>query len=445
MDEFKNNNFENENLTENLEETTEKFADTNSEEEVLNAESEEPEYVSADEVGMSDFDEQTEGTVKNKKRYKLNRINVILSSALIVCLTVCTAFGFALYKNTSGNKSGTTYHASDAGQTAVKATSNAQFVPDGSELTTTEIAAKVGPSVVGVVCTSKTMNYFGQQGQSQSSGSGVIITDDGYIVTNNHVIENANSVKVVLNSGNEYDATVVGSDSKSDLAVLKIEEKGLTYATFGDSSKVMVGDKAVAIGNPLGTELMGTVTQGIISAVNRTVTIENKKLTLLQTDAAINSGNSGGALVNAYGEVIGINSAKMSAAGVEGIGFSIPSNTVKPIIDDLIKNGYVSGRLMIGVAGTNITETLADYYDLPEGFYVNQVYQGYGAYLAGIQPGDVIIKCDGKVTKTIDEINEIRDKHKVGDTITITVSRDGKTMDFNVKLMEENPKLNTDN
>ena len=247
------------------------------------------------------------------------------------------------------------------------------------------------------------------------------------------------SVKVVLNSGVEYEAKVVGYDEKSDIAVLKIEEKGLTYVTFGDSSAVMVGDRAVAIGNPLGTELMGTVTQGIISAVNRTVTVEDKTMTLIQTDAAINSGNSGGALLNAYGELIGINTVKMAATGVEGLGFAIPSNHVKEIVDDVMQYGYVRGRLVIGVSGTNITERLAQYYELPVGFYVNEVIEGYGAYLAGIQPGDVIIKCDGVVTETIDDINSQRDKHKVGDVMKITVVRNGETKTLNVKLMEEVP------
>ena len=386
--------------------------------------------------------------VRKKKKRKVNPAVVVLSSALAVSLIVSSVLGISMLTGKKApEKNGSVYHSSNVagGKKTDGDTQNTQFIPNGKELTTTEIAAKVGPAVVGIVCKTKTVNFFNQMGEAESSGSGVIISEDGYIVTNNHVIESANTVKIVLNSGDEYEAKLVGADSRSDIAVLKIDAKDLPFASIGDSSTVMVGDKAVAIGNPLGTELMGTVTEGIISAVNRTVTIEDKKLTLLQTDAAINSGNSGGALVNAYGEVIGINSVKMAAAGVEGIGFAIPSNVFKPIIDDLIDSGYVKGRLMIGVAGTNITKQLSEYYELPEGFYVNQVYEGYGAYLAGVQPGDVIIKCDGKVTKTIDDINAIRDSHKVGDIMTITVSRDGKNVDLKVKLMEENPEITNNN
>ena len=183
-----------------------------------------------------------------------------------------------------------------------------------------------------------------------------------------------------------------------------------------------------------------TVTQGIISAVNRTVQIDNKTMTLLQTDAAINSGNSGGALINVYGEVIGINSAKMAASGVEGLGFAIPSNLVLDVVNDLIDYGYVRGKLTIGIGGTNITEKMASYYDLPMGFYVQEVYEGTGAAQAGIKPGDIIIKCDGKVVQNIDDINELKKKHKVGDTMIMEIVRNENKLTVEVVLQEEKPE-----
>ena len=383
------------------------------------------EYMEIEEV---EFVEETERPKKS--------IKGVVAASLVFCLIAGTVAGFNVGKyaytpKNDGIISETNYAKDDKlKEIAEKA---------GQELSTQEIAVKAGPAVVGVLSKIQTYNFWGQSAVGQASGSGVVVSADGYIVTNYHVIENAMSVQVVLNSGVEYEAKIVGYDAKSDIAVLKIEEKNLTYVTFGDSSAVMVGDRAVAIGNPLGTELMGTVTQGIISAVNRTVTVEDKTMTLIQTDAAINTGNSGGALLNAYGELIGINTVKMAATGVEGLGFAIPSNQVKEIVDDVMQYGYVRGRLVIGVSGTNITEKLAQYYELPVGFYVNEVSEGYGAYLAGIQPGDVIIKCDGVVTENIDAINSQRDKHKVGDIMSITVVRNGETKTLNVKLMEEVP------
>ena len=378
----------------------------------------------------------TEEVVSEKKKSSKKFAYAGIGLGLVVCLVAGTLIGFSIADRRSGKE--TYFHQSNASQMNQN-TQTEQFTPDGKELSTEDVAAKVGPAVVGIINKTNAISFFNMA--SESSGSGVIINEDGYIVTNFHVIENARELKVILNTGKEYPATVIGYDARSDLAVLKIEEKDLVYANFGDSSYVNVGSRVIAIGNPLGTELMGTVTQGIISAVNRTVNIEDKTLTLLQTDAAINSGNSGGPLVNAYGEVIGINSVKMSATGVEGIGFAIPSNEVKVVVDDLINKGYVTGRLMIGVSGTNITEKLSKYYDLPVGFYVNEVYEGYGAYLAGIQPGDVIIKCDGKDVATVDEINKIRDTHKVGDMMEVVVWRNGKEVTLKIRMMEENPEI----
>lgn len=312
------------------------------------------------------------------------------------------------------------------------------------ELTTVEIGKIAGPSVVGIttVIETQAFNFFGQGGtqESSGSGSGIIITADGYILTNNHVINGAKSIKVILNNSKEYDAKVIGSDVKTDIAVLKIEEKDLNAATLGDSDLLEAGEKVVAIGNPLGQELAGSLTQGIISALNRTLTVDDVTYKLIQTDAAINPGNSGGPLVNVYGEVIGINTVKVSASDVEGLGFSIPINDAKPIIEDLINFGYVKGRPLIGLSVRYITQQEADYYGIAcAGLYVVDVSNYSGAEKAGIKKGDVIIKCEGQEVKASEDLNNIRDKHKAGDTITLTVNRDGTVTDVKVELTEDKP------
>jgi len=313
------------------------------------------------------------------------------------------------------------------------------------ELTVNQIAKKLGPSCVGIINKAELQSdrfydpfsgryYYYQdptEGEmvEQGSGSGIIISEDGYIVTNQHVIEDANEITVILNSGEEYVATLVGADAKTDLAVLKINETGLTPATLGDSNQAEVGDLAVAIGNPLGQELAGTVTAGVISAVNRKMTVEGRTYNLIQTDAAINPGNSGGALVNKYGEVIGINSIKMSQEGVEGIGFAIAMSEAKPIIDDLMDEGYVSGRTLIGITAT----------ESRNGLTVYSVSKGSGAEKAGIKVGDLIVKADDVVVTTVSALNEIKDKKEPGDYITLTIIREGELVDLNVKLQEDIP------
>lgn len=315
-----------------------------------------------------------------------------------------------------------------------------------TELTTVEIGKLVGPAVVGITTIVETQSYsfFGQGTpyESEGSGSGIIISADGYIVTNNHVIEGAKTIKVILNNSKEYDASIVGADPKTDLAVLKIEASDLPAAVIGDSDALEAGERCVAIGNPLGQDLAGSLTQGIISALNRTLTVDNVNYTLLQTDAAINPGNSGGALVNVYGEVIGINTVKIGSSQIEGLGFAIPSNNAKPVIEDLINYGYVKGRPQIGVTLIYVTEQEARYYNIPaSGLFVSDVSAGSGAAAAGVRKGDVILKCNGEAVKSSEEINAIRDKFKAGDTITLTVNRDGTLLDIDVTLTEEKPTL----
>ena len=312
-------------------------------------------------------------------------------------------------------------------------------------LDTTDIALKVGPSVVGVINKAKVQPqrmfdpfsgryyYYDDQtgGDSelveQGSGSGIIITTSGYIVTNQHVIADATEISVILNSGEELAATLVGQDEKTDIAILKVEtDKELTAAVLGDSSAVEVGEQVVAIGNPLGQEFAGSVTAGVISAVNRTMTIENRTYNLLQTDAAINSGNSGGALINKYGEVIGINSVKLSQAGVEGLGFAIAISEVKPIIDDLMATGYVKGRPLVGIT---VAETRY-------GLFISGVSDGTGAAEAGLREGDMITKVDGKVVESSAELNNIRDTKKPGDYLEFSIVRDGEVMKVKVRLID---------
>ncbi len=306
-------------------------------------------------------------------------------------------------------------------------------------LTVVEIARKVGPAVVGINTKVQQQTIFGMPTTTTGSGSGIILSADGYIVTNNHVIEGASEITILLSDGTELPAKLIGSDARTDLAVLKMEGNNFPYATLGNSSELQVGELAVAIGNPLGNELAGSVTGGYISALNRSITVDDQKFNLIQTDAAINPGNSGGALVNNYGEVIGINSVKMSASGVEGIGFAIPIDEAKPIIEDLKNDGYVKGRPVIGIAGRNVTRQDSEYYGIPVGIYVLELTPYSAAEKAGIKTGDVITEVDGVKVETIDELNAEKEKHKAGDSVTLTVLRGSDTLKIKLTLQEDKP------
>ena len=295
-----------------------------------------------------------------------------------------------------------------------------------------EIAAKVRPSVVGVLAESQ---------ESVLSGSGVIMSESGYIITNAHVIENGGSVTVVTEDETRYEARVVGSDRKTDLAVLKIEGENLTPAEFGSSSDLVVGELAVAIGNPLGMELFGSVTAGIISALDRKITFEDRTMVLIQTDAAINPGNSGGALVNGYGQIIGINSAKIVSEGYtgtsyEGLGFAIPIDDAKPIVDSLIKLGYVPGRPVIGIVGEDVTPYYSEFFRRPQGVYIHGVTEGTDAVGKGIQSGDIVVAINGTRITSMSELNVIKDQFKTGDVVTLTIDRAGKEYDIKITLTE---------
>lgn len=347
----------------------------------------------------------------------------------------------------------------------------------GVELTTEEIVEKVLPSVVGIeseftiTSSGNSGFYFGDEmpfgdfggfspfggfgsgsGQSSEStatatGTGVVITENGYIVTNAHVIYDteyngglAKSISVLMNDDETYDAEVIGYDTDCDIAVLKIKATGLTAAEFGNSSDLHLGESVVAIGNPLGFELMDTVTGGMISGLNREITINDKAMTLIQTDAAINSGNSGGPLINRYGQVIGINSSKMSSsygsASIEGIGFAIPSDEVSKIVDDIMKYGYVTGKPQLGISCQDVTETISQMYNLPVGVYVTDVTEGSAADIAGLESGDVITEIDGKEVSTSEELTAEKNKHSAGDKVKITYIRSGKERHTEITLDE---------
>lgn len=307
----------------------------------------------------------------------------------------------------------------------------------GSELTVAEIIQKNEDSVVEIVVSGTTQGLWGQLELAQGAGSGVVVSEDGYIATNYHVIEGANKVEVTLHNGNTYNANIVGSDSMNDIAVIKIDATDLVPATIGDSSKLNVGDLAVAIGNPLG-QLGGTATAGIISALDRNLTIEGTPLTLIQTDAAINGGNSGGGLFDGRGELIGIVESKASAVGVEGLAFALPINTVSGIINDLIENGgsnkTAKSTPAVGVVISEVSEENAQYYGLSKaGVYIAQV-TGENAKKAGFQEKDRIVSIDGKEIKTSNEFISIVRKHEIGDTVTVVVERNGQELEIKTEL-----------
>lgn len=303
------------------------------------------------------------------------------------------------------------------------------------------ISEKVGPSVVGVKVTYTSQNIWGILSENEGQGSGIIYSADGYIVTNYHVIEEAigkdnAKVYVLFPDDESVEAKIVGYDSVTDMAVLKIDKKGLTAAEFGNSDEISVGELAVAIGNPLGEEFAGSVTVGYISATNRKIATDGTTYNLIQTDAAINSGNSGGPLVNASGKVIGVNTVKIASTGVEGMGFAIPSNDILPIIEELITNKKIV-RPYIGVGGITLSKDLAATYNLVEGIYIQTVDEKGPAYIAGIKQGDVITEAEGKKVTSIAELNEIKYKKKVGDSIKLKIYREKEYKEITVVLTEQ--------
>ncbi len=325
-----------------------------------------------------------------------------------------------------------------------------------------DIVDSIMPSVVGISATfeytSQSYNWgwgYGtpeeQKQQMVGTGTGIVMTEDGYIVTNAHVVYDSSEYKcgeavevsVLFSDETELEAKIIAYDEETDIAVLKVDETGLTPATFGNSDELRVGELVIAVGNPLGFDLFGSVTSGIVSALDRQISINEKNMNLIQTDAAINSGNSGGPLLNSCGQVIGINSAKMSSsysssASIEGLGFAIPIDEAKVIIDDLINYKYVKGRPQIGISTRDVSETVSRYYNIPMGVYVAAVQEGSTAEFAGIEIGDVIIGIQGEPVTTGEELNDIKNQYKAGEEITLTITRNGRDIDIKLVLQEAN-------
>ena len=397
----------------------------------------------------------TYSSFQEKKDKKSNNGNGFVKSVLLpfTCgvlgagIVVGTCFGVpSIRENILGTQ------ASAFGESTTNTVSNPNTeqisLLDYSD-TAVGVAQKVLPSIVGINVTySVNSIFYRTQGTATAQGSGVIISEDGYILTNNHVVNSSTSnssfyelgeaskITVQLyNDDTEYEAEIVGTDEQTDLAVIKIDKDGLTAAELGDSDSVQVGEFCMAIGNPLGLGI--TVTDGIVSAVNRTVTDEDgNSYEAIQTNAAINSGNSGGALVNSQGQVIGINTLKVSGDGVEGVGFAIPINSTKDIYEQLIQYNKVK-RPYLGIGGIEVDEETARANNLTVGIYVKTLETFSAAEKAGVRVGDVIIKADGQDIETMDELNAIKNQKEIGDTMTLTIWRNGETQDIEVTLQEQ--------
>jgi serine protease Do len=383
-------------------------------------------------------------SVKPKRKGRLlTYISLILVTAVISTFVT----GGYLYSRFSNEVKNITAQAARTQESTVKSAGvsnlTATALAKGSAVT--EIAKKVGPSIVGIRMTvSPQRRGYYSFGSQAAEGSGIVISKDGYIMTNYHVVQYADPksgnssntvLEVFLPDKRQAKAKFIGGDQVTDLAVIKIELDNLPAAELGDSSELEVGELAVAIGNPLGMEFAGSVTVGVISALNRT--IDKEGLDLIQTDAAINPGNSGGALVNSQGQVIGINSAKIADTGIEGLGFAIPINDAKPIVDQLKMFGYVKGRPFIGISGQDITETISEAYGLPVGIYITDVTEGSGADKAGLMRGDILTSLDGKEVKSLNDLDAIKKGYKAGDTVKVTIVRDGVKKTLSLTFSEE--------
>lgn len=341
-----------------------------------------------------------------------------------VLLSGLCGFGGAMLAKNAGRGHSTIQ------QSSRPATSVAIKKVDGQTLMTpAEVYAATVNSVVSINCSASSTNIFGQQVESASSGSGFVITDDGYIVTNQHVISGASSITVTLYNGESYPATLIGGDSDYDVAVVKINANSLTPVTMGNSADVNVGDPVLAIGNPLG-ELTFSMSQGIVSCCDRAINVDGTPFNMIQVDASINPGNSGGALLNLYGEVVGIVSAKYSGYSnttVEGLGFAIPISDVQTIISDIMENGQVTDKAYMAITAGTMTKEMAAQYqiNIEKGVFVFSVNEGGAGDKAGLKLGDVITKVDNKDVTSMEELSAAKKGHKAGDTVTLTVFRDG--------------------
>ena len=370
-----------------------------------------------------------------KKPSFWQKTGVKVTALLLACAVVGGAAGYGGAALSSSGKTTIRQSNRTASEITVKQVSGQTLMSPA------EVYASTVNSVVSINCSSVSTNIFGQSVQSASSGSGFIITQDGYIVTNHHVVSGASSVTVTLYDGTEYPATVVGSDSDYDVAVLKINATDLQPATLGNSSSVNVGDSVLAIGNPLG-ELTFSMSQGIVSCCDRAINVDGTPFNMIQVDASINPGNSGGPLMNLYGEVVGIVSAKYSSYSdttVEGLGFAIPIGDVQAIITDIMENGQVTDKPSFGITAGTMTEQMAAQYQIDQksGAFVYSVNKGGAGEKAGLRMGDVITKVDSTDIASMEDLTAAKKGHKAGDTVTVTYFRDGSShttsLTFDVK------------
>lgn len=360
-----------------------------------------------------------------KKHHRgIGRVVALLLSCAVI--SAACGFGGAILAQNGSSTGKTTVQQSNRTATTV----NVKKVDGQTLMSPAEVYASTVNSVVSINCSAVSTNIFGQQTESASSGSGFIYTADGYIVTNQHVIANASSINVTLYNGDTYPATLVGSDSDYDVAVLKIDAKDLPAVTLGNSTDVNVGDNVMAIGNPLG-ELTFSMSSGIVSCVNRAINVEGTPFNMIQVDASINPGNSGGPLMNLYGEVVGIVSAKYSSYAdttVEGLGFAIPINDVQSIISDIMENGSVTDKAYMAITAGTMTQQMAAQYKInaTEGVFVYSVEDGGAGDKAGLKLGDVITKLNDTQIASMEDLSAAKKGFKAGDTVTLTVLRDGQ-------------------
>lgn len=402
-------------------------------------------------TGSSSYN-KNEKSQKNKTGFGKTVILPFVSGVVGCSVVLGTCFGVPSIRSKLINNSSSNISTSNSSSTQSNGYVTQTSLSNYSD-TAVYAANKILPSIVGIKIeyTVNTQSFFGRSSSSTAtaSGSGIIISEDGYILTNNHVVSSSssesNSYYQITDAGKvtvtlfgdetEYEAKIVGQDEQTDLAVIKIEKTGLTKAEFADSDSVKVGEFAIAVGNPV--NMNSTVTTGIVSAVNRKITdSDGKTYTCIQTDAAINSGNSGGALVNGEGKVIGINTLKLSGTGIEGIGFAIPINSTTDITSQLIQYSKVK-RPFIGISGIDLNAETAKTYNLVEGVYVKSVEDFSAAEKAGLKAGDVIIEVEGKSIKTMNELNEVKNSHKIGDELKLKINRDGTEKEITLTLGEQ--------
>ena len=408
------------------------YNEENKNQDEIKPEEEKVEGTSSEEVKEASSESAEDKTESKKdKKPRTSFIKKHRTASIVTgCLLLSLGGGFAgsmLAMKVNQSNSTVLYQAVDKSSSS-SSSNNAS----GTSLSYADIAKETMDSVVEIQTETMSTNKLFAQAVESGAGSGVILSEDGYIVTNNHVIEGANTITVKTRDGKSYNAKLIGTDSSTDLAVIKIDATGLKPAVLGNSSELQVGDTAIAIGNPLG-ELGGTVTTGIVSALDREVTIDNQTMHLLQTNAAINPGNSGGGLFNDQGELIGIINAKSSGSNIEGLGFAIPIDRAKDVITSLIDNGYVKGRASLGVTLTTGTTNNPLSNKSSTQVYIIEVQEGSAAAKAGLQAGDQILK--------VEEIADVKtavNSHKAGETMNITILRDNSTQTIQVTLDEAN-------